>query len=223
MGNSFEVLPAPRRLYPPTARSSAEGSMFLTDARTSVDNVVGGLGAGARVALTLLGFERGAGGLASAAALSIELDRLVTLATACGRHTEQDIRLRIADCWTRVHALRCVALTVLSAGAGGTGEVGPMSSIVKTLTAEYHQRVTELALDVLGMHALAPQGVPAVEWLRPQPSGFEPLSSSAWVSDYLSARAGTIYGGSSEIQRNTIAEQLLGLPREPRMRIEARR
>jgi alkylation response protein AidB-like acyl-CoA dehydrogenase len=189
--------------------------VFFTDAVTSVDNVVGGLNNGAKVALTLLGFERGAGGVASALGFGIELDRLVELARHRGRHRDRDIRLRIARCHAQTHVLSCVALRALSAGLQDDPP-GPESSLVKTLTAEYHQTVTELAMDILGMEALAPTGPAAIDWLKPQPLGLDSTSSAAWVEDYLNARARTIYGGSSEIQRNTIGEQILGLPREPR-------
>ncbi|WP_029429869.1 acyl-CoA dehydrogenase family protein [Blastococcus sp. URHD0036] len=189
--------------------------VFLTDAVTSLDNVLGGLGNGARVALTLLGFERGISGVANAEAFAIELRRLVQLAHARGRSADRDIRLRIAHCQVKVHTLRCVALRALSAGLRG-GPPGPESSLTKALTAEYHQLVTELAVEVLGMAALAPTGPGAYDTLKAQPLGLDSASSAAWVEDYLNARSRTIYGGSSEIQRNTIAEQILGMPREPR-------
>jgi len=139
----------------------------------------------------------------------------VALARATGAGTDEHIRIRIGACWTRVHLLRCVALRALSAGIEG-GPPGPESSLVKAMTAEHHQAVTELAMDVLGPSGLRPEGVTAAEWLRPQPLGFDPMSTAAWVSDFINARAGTIYGGSSEVQRNTIAERILGLPAEVR-------
>jgi alkylation response protein AidB-like acyl-CoA dehydrogenase len=189
--------------------------VFFTDAVTLRDNVVGGENNGAKVALTLLGFERGAGAVGNALAFGIELRRLVELARANGRDADRDIRLRIARCQVQVHLLRCLALRALSAGLGDEAP-GPESSLTKTMTAEYHQTVTELAMDILGTQALSPTGPSGAEWLRAQPLGLDATSSRAWASDYLNARARTIYGGSSEIQRNTIAEQILGLPREPR-------
>jgi alkylation response protein AidB-like acyl-CoA dehydrogenase len=195
--------------------STELAEVFFTDAVTALDNVVGGLSNGAKVALTLLGFERGAGGLANALAFEIELQRLVQLAQDRGRDTDRDIRLRVARCRVRVHLLRCVALGALSAALNDE-PAGAASSVVKTMTAEYHQLVTELAVELLGMQALSPSGPAASEWLKPQFAGFPATSSNAWVSDYLNARARTIYGGSSEIQRDTIAERILGMPREPR-------
>ncbi|XVQ07559.1 hypothetical protein ACQP1W_33900 [Spirillospora sp. CA-255316] len=82
--------------------------------------------------------------------------------------------------------------------------------------SQYRQRVTELALDVLGQSALTLEGPGTVAGLGPQPRGLDPESSAAWIEDALHARPGTVYGGSLQIQRNTIAERVLGLPREPR-------
>lgn len=189
--------------------------VFFSDARTAAHHVVGGVNNGAKVALTLLGYERGAGGLAIALTLEIELNRVVELAIAHGRHTDSDIRQRIARCREIVHVLHCSGIQAL-AMLEQHGQLGPESSFTKLLTAEYRQTVTELALDILGSYVLVPHGAPPINSLEPQPLGLDATSSSAWISDYLNARPGTVYGGSSEIQRNTIAEQVLGLPREPR-------
>lgn len=189
--------------------------VFFDDARTAADHVVGGVNNGAKVALTLLGYERGAGGLANAAAMQIELDRLIELARGRGVNTDTSIRQRIAHCREVVHVLGCLGEQTL-AELTSAGRLGPESSIAKLLTSEYHQTVTELALDIIGADALAPRGDAAIDSLMAQPLGLDPHSTAAWVADYLHARPGTVYGGSSEIQRNTIAEQVLGLPREPR-------
>jgi alkylation response protein AidB-like acyl-CoA dehydrogenase len=189
--------------------------VFFTDAYADVDHLVGGENNGAKVALTLLGYERGAGGIASAQALHIELDRLIELARARGLNTNPAIRQRITECWTTVHTLHCIGVQTLDE-LDRNGTLGPESSITKLLGSEYHQRVTELALDVLGSEVLVPQGDDVVAHLGPQPLGLDPCSSVSWVNDYLQARPGTVYGGSSEVQRNTIAEQVLGLPREPK-------
>jgi hypothetical protein len=192
--------------------------VYFTGARTAASNVVGEVGQGATVALTLLGYERGAGGVAAALEARYEVERLVELARATGRHSEDSIRKRIASCWSTVHALKCLALRTLTTGAAGDPP-GPESSITKLVTSEYRKRVTELALDVAGASALVPSGRPSQASLGPQPVGADPLSTAGWAGDFLHARPGTVYGGSSEIQRNTIGEQVLGLPREPRITI----
>ncbi len=189
--------------------------VFFTDAVTTLSNVVGDVNNGAVVTLALLGFERGIGGLANAEAFAVELWRLIELARARGRNQDANVRLRIAGCYIRIHVLRCVGLRALSLLARGEPP-GPESSLTKVLTAEYHQESTELAMDILGSGALVRSGPSALEMLKAQPLGLDATSSAAWIDDFLNARARTIYGGSSEIQRNTISEQILGLPREPR-------
>jgi alkylation response protein AidB-like acyl-CoA dehydrogenase len=197
-------------------------SFTFTGARTAAANIVGGEGNGAKVALTLLGFERGAGGVAAAAAYSIELDRLIALARHHSRNTDPVIRQRIAACWSKVQIIRYLGLRALSAGIDGRPP-GPESSIVKMYGAEYHKEITELAMDIAGMAGIAPDGMPSAASLGADPLGVDPLSVSSWSTVFLLARAGTIYGGSSQIQRNTIAEQILGLPREPRTPVPAAR
>jgi len=86
---------------------------------------------------------------------------------------------------------------------------------VKLLHSEYHLRVTELALDIIGAAAMAPEGRPAAEVIGTDAVG-SPYSSRGWVESFLGARPGTIYAGTSQIQRNIIGERVLGLPKEPR-------
>lgn len=198
-----------------TMDGSAElAEVFFDNARTSADNLVGGAGNGAKVALSLLGFERGAGGIAAAVAARIELLRLRDAMRELGVENV-DLRRRLAECWTSVHAMYCLALRSLTVSSQG-GPPGPESSITKLAMSEYRKRITELAVDVLGPLALTPAGVPSTVPLGPQPLGVDVSSSVAWTTDFLHARPGTVYGGSSEIQRNTIGERVLGLPREPR-------
>lgn len=194
---------------------------FFTDARTPAAHIVGAPGEGAKVALTLLGYERAAGGVAAALGAKIELERMVRLARSRGRHPDRLVRQRLAECRTSVQVLHCLALRTLTAAASGRPP-GPESSVTKLVMSEYRKRVTEAALDLLGTEALAPGGAPSIAPLGPQPLGLDAESGAAWVADFLHARPGTVYGGSSEIQRNTIGEQVLGLPREPRATIPAK-
>jgi alkylation response protein AidB-like acyl-CoA dehydrogenase len=189
--------------------------VFFDGARTSAENIIGAPGEGAKVALTLLGFERGAGGIAAALAAKLELLRLRDAMRDFGVADDLQLRRRLADCWASVHVMHCLALRNLTVTASGQPP-GSESSITKLMMSEYRKRVTELAVDVLGPRALTPTGMPSVVDRGPQPLGMDADSSSAWVADYLHARPGTVYGGSSEMQRNTIGEQVLGLPREPR-------
>ncbi|WP_219506090.1 acyl-CoA dehydrogenase family protein [Nonomuraea ceibae] len=188
--------------------------VFFTDARTDAGHVVGARGDGAKVALTLLGYERGAASGALYAGYRVELERLIELIRSRGLDADAGVRRRLAWCWSKVEILRVLGLkTLASVQAGATP--GPESSILKLYAAEYHARITELALDLLGSDAMVRSGDPGAAKIGVDPLG-TPNSPSAWQHAFLTARAGTIYGGSSQIQRTTLGEQVLGLPREPR-------
>jgi alkylation response protein AidB-like acyl-CoA dehydrogenase len=76
--------------------------------------------------------------------------------------------------------------------------------------------MTELAVDILGVDALAPSGrAPSSSFQTDDPGA--PNSSASWVGTFLNARAGTIYAGTSQVQRNIIGEMVLGLPKEPKV------
>jgi alkylation response protein AidB-like acyl-CoA dehydrogenase len=80
---------------------------------------------------------------------------------------------------------------------------GPESSMGKLYWSEWYRRATENAMEILGPQGLRLDGAEASE-------GY---GSQRWLTEYLAARAGTIYTGTSEIQRNILAERVLGLPR----------
>lgn len=189
--------------------------VFFDHAEAQDAHLVGGEGNGAKVALGLLGFERGAGGMAAAAAARIELDRLVVLARARGLHQDSSIRRRIASSYADLHVIRCVALKSLTMGLNDEPP-GAESSVTKMLSSQHRHRVSELALDILGPDAVSFDGPVGHELQKPQPLGTDALSSGPWIQDALQARPATIYGGALQIQRSTIGERVLGLPRDPR-------
>ncbi len=188
--------------------------VFFTDARTPASNVIGSIGAGWSVAMTLLGYERGE----AAATLSIrfkdELERLMELAVESGANRDPVIRDRLAWCYSRVEVMRYLGLRAMTSLLGGQ-EPGPESSISKLYWSEYHQVVTELAVDILGSRALSPTGRRPSTAFRTDDAG-APNSSNSWDMVFLNARAGTIYAGTSQVQRNILGEMVLGLPKEPR-------
>ncbi|MCW2667151.1 MAG: acyl-CoA dehydrogenase [Frankiales bacterium] len=189
--------------------------VFFTDARTASHEVVGGVNDGWRTAMALLGFERGVGATTDAIRFRGDLDRLVALARERGLTEDPRIRERLAWCHSRVEVMRYRGLISLSRLLNG-GRPGPEASISKVIWSEFAQAYTELAIEILGPEALAPTGQATGGLLQMPEAGTEnsPLS---WVETFMSARAGTIYAGSSQIQRNIIGEQLLGLPKEPRL------
>jgi alkylation response protein AidB-like acyl-CoA dehydrogenase len=92
---------------------------------------------------------------------------------------------------------------------------GPEASVSKLYWSEYHRDLTELAMDILGADGVVPGGQPVGRIIRTDLPG-APNTSASWSGTFLASQAGTIYAGTSNIQRNVLAETVLGLPREPR-------
>ena len=175
---------------------------FLDGVRAPLFNVIGGLNNGWRVAMTTLGHERG--GRATVAHLGFEREfwELVETARKRGKTADPLVRQRLAWAYTQVELMRFSGLRTLAQLAAGRPP-GPEASVAKLFWSEYHKRLGEIAMSIEGADGL----------LRPDGDGY-PVSS--WQSVFLSSRAGTIYSGTSEIQRNIIGERALGLPKEPR-------
>ena len=176
---------------------------FLDGVRSPLFNVIGGLNNGWRVAMTTLGHERG--GRATVAHLGFEREfwELVETARKRGKTADPLVRQRLAWAYTQVELMRYSGLRTLAQLAAGRPP-GPEASVAKLFWSEYHKRLGEIAIGIEGADGL----------LRPDGDGY-PVSS--WQSVFLSSRAGTIYSGTSEIQRNIIGERALGLPKEPRV------
>jgi alkylation response protein AidB-like acyl-CoA dehydrogenase len=188
--------------------------VFFDDAVTDGELVVGEIDGGWSVAMTLLGFERGETALHAPIRFRNELDRLIALVRERGLVGDQDTRRRLAWCHVQVEQLRCHGLRTATALMAGRAP-GPDAAAFKLLWSEYHRIVTDLAVDVLGADALAPEGTPSPNWFHTDDPGAA-NSSASWTSVYLNARAGTIYAGTSQIQRTIIGELVLGLPKEPK-------
>ncbi len=169
---------------------------FFTAARTSADMVVGRAGDGWRVAMGLLGFERGISTLAQQVGFEREVDALVALAHERGRLADPVVRQRVVRAWTGLRLMKWNALRSM-----GSGVPGPEASISKLFWGTWHRDLGELLMDVLGADATVAEGHP-YELTLPQKL-------------FLFTRADTIYGGSNEIQRNVLGERVLGLPKEP--------
>ena len=187
--------------------------VFFTDARTPRANVVGEVNEGWTVANTLLGFERGGRSTVISIGYRKELDRIVALAQQRDRAQDPLVRQRLAKAHTDVEILRYLGMRALTTSLSGE-RPGPESSIIKLFWSEYHKRVTELCLDIFGAESMAPQGSRATSSIGVDVDG--QLSSMSAVTTFLGARAGTIYAGTSQVQRNIIGERVLGMPKEPR-------
>ncbi|MGH3362712.1 MAG: acyl-CoA dehydrogenase family protein [Nocardioides sp.] len=177
--------------------------VFFTGARTDADLVVGDVGDGWRVAMGLLGFERGVSTLAQQVGFARELQGVVDLAKGNGAIDDPVIRDRLARSKVELEVMRLNALRGLSAAVAGEGSSsgGGAASIAKLVWANWHRDLGELAMQVAGPGGLTVGA---------------PYDLDRWQRLFLFSRADTIYGGSDEIQRSILAERVLGLPREPK-------
>jgi alkylation response protein AidB-like acyl-CoA dehydrogenase len=173
--------------------TSEFNEVFLDGARTSADNLVGAEGEGWRIGMATLGFERGTFTLGQQVGFKRELERVIALARSTGAYEHPQIRDRLVRAWIGVEIMRFNALRTLTTATESTASIG------KLYWSTWHRQLGELAVDVLGAAGMTLDGEPYE--LRPEQSLF------------LFSRADTIYAGSSEIQRNILAERTLGLPR----------
>lgn len=188
--------------------------VFFTDARAPKDYVIGDVNDGWRVCMALLGFERGEDAAVLPIQFKAELDRLIDYAKELGRTDDPSIRQRLAMAYEKVAIMRYLGYDALTKFAKGHAP-GPDAAITKVWWSEYHQEVTELALDILGVEGLVDVGRKPASAFRTDDHG-APNSPASWQTVFLNARAGTIYAGTNQIQRNIIGEMILGLPKEPR-------
>ncbi|MFL6238491.1 MAG: acyl-CoA dehydrogenase family protein [Actinomycetes bacterium] len=176
--------------------TSEFNEVFFDGARTATANVVGDPGEGWRVAMGTLGYERGVSTLAQQIGFERDLHAVAEAARSRGLADDPIVRDRLADAWIGLHVMRQHALRTLAGNDPGA------ASVSKLVWANWHQRLGELAIDVLGASGTLADAFPY------ELSDLQRLA--------LFTRSDTIYGGSNEIQRNIIAERVLGLPREHR-------
>nr|WP_280341302.1 acyl-CoA dehydrogenase family protein [Nocardia abscessus] len=178
--------------------TSEFNEVFFDNARTAADLVVGEPGDGWRIAMGTLTFERGISTLGQQIRFARELADIEALARRTGAADDPLIADRIDRAWVGLRVLRAHAMRTME-GAGVDDGAG-QASVGKLLWANWHRGLGELAMAVLGARGLV--------------AGEDDLNE--WQRLYLFTRADTIYGGSNEVQRNIIAERVLGLPREAR-------
>jgi alkylation response protein AidB-like acyl-CoA dehydrogenase len=175
--------------------------VFFDEAECGADDIVGAPGDGWKVAMGLLGFERGVSTLGQQMLFQNEFDEVLRIARENGAARDPAIRQRIADAHVGLRIMRFNSMRMLS-GGGDDGSLNREAMIYKLYWATWHRNLGKLAMDVLG---------PESEILDSAPYGLNRLQSL-----FLFTRADTIYGGTNQIQRNIIAERALGMPREPR-------
>jgi alkylation response protein AidB-like acyl-CoA dehydrogenase len=169
---------------------------FFTDAVTAADMIVGAPGEGWRVAMGLLGFERGISTLAQQVGFERELEGAIELAREHGKLDHPVMRQRLVKAHTGLQLMRWNALRSM-----GAGVPGPEASIGKLFWGTWHSDLGELIVDIMGASALIGEHLP--------------YELSLEQKLFLFTRSDTIYGGSNEIQRNVLGERVLGLPKEP--------
>lgn len=181
--------------------TSEFNEVFFDEAVCSAEDIVGEPGDGWKVAMGLLGFERGVSTLGQQMLFQNELDDIIRVARDNGAAQDPVLRQRIADAHVGLRIMRCNSMRTLS-GGGDDGTLQKEAMIYKLYWSTWHRNLGKLAMDVLG---------PESEILDAGPYALNRLQSM-----YLFTRADTIYGGTNQIQRNIIAERALGMPREPR-------
>jgi alkylation response protein AidB-like acyl-CoA dehydrogenase len=174
--------------------------VFLSGVRVSDDLRIGDVGDGWRVATATLAFERTASGSGTRRKGGTFAD-VLALAQTLGRSGDPVVRQQLADLYIRTELRAATAERVAKAAAAGVSP-GPAASVGKLLASDALVRLGEFATDLLGMRATADTGAPG---------------TFAWTEHLLGAPGYRLAGGTDQIQRNVIAERVLGLPPEPRV------
>jgi alkylation response protein AidB-like acyl-CoA dehydrogenase len=163
--------------------------IFFTDVRVPVSQTLGPVNEGWRVAMTTLAYERG-----TVAKLHLgtraKIQRLITLARECGVDDDPVLRQHLARVFMEGELLKLISDRAISAEVHGRA-MGPEGSIAKLLWSEAEQHITEVASEVLGPDAM----------------------EGSWARDRLYSRALTIAGGTTQVNKNIVAQRILGLPR----------
>ena len=199
--------------------------VFFTEARCPKGNVVGGVNDGWKVAMTTLGFERGTNATTGYRRFEKQLHEIRGHARANGATRDAHVRQELMRAHTRVQIMRINGLRSLTGVLRGKGlsaeqraGLSALSACNKVFWSEHNQATLNLAMDILGAAAQVLPGDAGVEealagYGRRAPHPDYP--ASGLQSSFFFSRSESIWGGTSQIQRNIIGERILGLPREP--------
>ena len=178
--------------------------VFFENARTHKDNVIGEVNDGWKVAMATLGFERGTAFLAQQLSFSREVQSVIDVAKDRGVDNDEAIVSKLVDSYVGVEIMKYNGMRMLTELVE-KGVLGPASSIGKLYWSNWHRTFGERVMDVLGTEGL--------QATYEDPNDYR-------VNDlqriFMFSRSETIYAGTSEIQKNILAEQVLGLPKEPK-------
>jgi alkylation response protein AidB-like acyl-CoA dehydrogenase len=197
--------------------SSEFSEVFMTNARVEKSDQIGKLGEGWAIAQTTLSYERGGRSLARVTSYGAQYRRLVEAAHRIRRHgrpliEDPIVRQKLGRIWAELEVERYNALRVLTILERGE-HPGAASSLTKLSYSEFEKRFMELAQEILGPYGQITEGAPEELKLEIDTAVGD---HGTWAYAFLWSRAGTIYAGSSEIQKNVIGERVLGLPKETR-------
>ena len=172
--------------------------VFFDDVRVPREHMVGELNQGWQIAITTLAHERG--GSAPHARLAGEMRDVLDLARRLGTARDARWRQRLAQSFIETEILRLLAYKQVT-DLMREGHPGPEGSYLKLVWSETDVRMKELALEMEGPYGALARG------------SRQAIDGGRWEYEYLWSRAATIYAGTSEVQRNVIAQRVLGLPR----------
>jgi hypothetical protein len=193
--------------------------VFFDNARCPKDNVVGGVNNGWQVANSTLAFERGMSATTGYRRFEDEYRLLAAEAARRGVLDDPKIRQRLMQYYTKIQILRINGLRSLTATLNKSKDPGvaALGATNKMFWSEMHKAAMELALDIYGSASmLASTGPESGSWpgsTRDKRRPGYPISSM--ISAFFFSRSETIWGGTSQIQRNIVGERVLGLPKEP--------
>lgn len=194
--------------------------VFFTEARCPAVNVVGGVNNGWKVANSTLAFERGMSATTGYRRFEEEYLIMLSVARQNGAIHDPLVRQRLMEYYTKIQILRVNGLRSLSATLSGRKDLGVASlgATNKMFWSEMHKAAMELALDIHGPGSMlvdagagAGASWPGTAREKRRPS----YPVSPMMSAFFFSRSETIWGGTSQIQRNIVGERVLGLPREP--------
>ena len=180
-------------------------SVFFTDVKVPVENLVGEEGKGWTYAKFLLAHERF--GITGIPAQKYSLEKLKE---RLGSNIDEDLKQKMADYEIELNALHFTELRSLAALANGQ-HPGAESSILKIKGTELQQRLTEIFIEAAGQYILPYEGPDGFNSNKVPSSEIGSDFSVNSVSKYLNFRKTSIYGGSNEIQKNIIAKAILGV------------
>lgn len=194
--------------------------VFFDNARAPKDNVVGGVNNGWKVANSTLAFERGQSATTGYRRFEDEYRLLLEAARANGQADDPLIRQRLTEYYTKIQILRINGLRNLTSALNGSKDMGTIAlgATNKMFWSEMHKAAMELALDIFGAESmLVDAGPESGSWPGSgRDKRREGYPVSPMISAFFFSRSETIWGGTSQIQRNIVGERVLGLPKEPR-------